>query len=210
MKLSEFFGRYFTPVYLARAKKRTVDLYRHVVDLWISELDDLEISQISLQDCTDFVTWSLGRVCPDTVAKYCRLMNTIFLKMAKRDYRNRQAFGFIESPLYCAPPILMQRLPKQVSDRQLCKLIEALGINAEYPKHLEEKFRPKWWKSLCLFAATTAVRRGVIFGLKWEHFDLTRNVFYVPPELDKVNKERIKYLHSKLVRLLLQIRTAIP
>ena len=47
MKLSEFFECHFTPVHLARCKKRTCDLYRQIVNLWIGEVDDLDLEKIT-------------------------------------------------------------------------------------------------------------------------------------------------------------------
>jgi len=118
--MSEFFGSYFMPVYLARDKVRTRDLYQQVVDLFIAEVDDLEISKISPLHCEQFVTAALNLVnprsktkaliAPATVAKYCRHINTVFLKMAKPGYRNRDAFGIIDSPPFCKPPKLATRL----------------------------------------------------------------------------------------------------
>ncbi len=103
-------------------------------------------------------------------------MNTMFLKMSRPGYKNREAFGFINDPPYCKPPRLMKRLPKEVRDRDIVSLIHALSEIREYPKYVEEKPRPLWWKSLVLFTATTAVRRGVIFHVKWDAFDLERNI----------------------------------
>jgi hypothetical protein len=126
MRISEFFGRYFTDVYLARCKKSTRELYRQIVDLWIGEVDDLHLTEITPAHCAEFVTKMMNqpgragdKMSPETVAKYCRHLNTIFLKAAKPGYRNRDAFGFINDPPYCKPPKLYQRLPKEVSDRQL-------------------------------------------------------------------------------------------
>ena len=155
MLLSEFYANHFAPIYLACCKKTTHDAYKQILDFWISELnDDPELSKISPGDCEQFVSLALAKVKPDTVAKYCRHMNTMFLKMAKPGYRNREAFGFLENPPYCKPPRLMKRLPKEVSDRQLIKHIEALSDIKNFPKCVEQELRPKWWKTLCLFVAT--------------------------------------------------------
>jgi len=130
--------------------------------------------------------------------------------MSKPGWRNRKAFGFIQDAPYCEPPKLQKALPKQIHDRDIVRLIDALGDNDEYPKCVDVELRPTWWRALVLFAATTAVRRNVVFGLRWDAVDLSNNLFFVSPELDKVGHARIKYLHPKLSRLLLQIRTTDP
>jgi len=63
MLLSHFFDEHFTPVYLARCKKRTVDLYRQILNLWIGEIDDLELSEITLLEKLIYhVPWYQGTV----------------------------------------------------------------------------------------------------------------------------------------------------
>jgi integrase len=130
--------------------------------------------------------------------------------MSKPGWRNRKAFGFIENAPYCEPPKLQKPLPKQVTDREIIKLIEAMSDIKEFPKCVDESLRPTWWRALVLLAASTAVRRNVIFGLKWEAVDLRNHCFFVSPELDKVGHARIKYLLPQLTRLLLKIRTPEP
>ena len=129
MYIKEFYEKYFSPVYLARVKKRTVDSYKQILDLWIDDIGNLDIGQIRPDHCEQFVTISLKRVKPHTVAKYCRQMNTLFLKMAKPGYRNREAFGFINDPPYCRPPRLHKPLPKEVKDSEILRLIDAFLIS---------------------------------------------------------------------------------
>jgi integrase len=210
MYIYDFYRNFFVPVCLSRTKIGTRRLYDQIIDLWVSEIGNSKISEISPAECQKFVDLSLEKVSPHSVAKYCRHLNAVFLRMGPPGWRNRRAFGFLDYPPYCQPPRLETRLPKQVTDRDLLKLIDALGDNDQYPKSVEQELRPLWWRALCLFAATTAVRKQVIFGLKWEAVDLQHNLFFVSPELDKAHTERIKYLHPKLSRMLLQIRTADP
>jgi len=210
MYIWNFYHEHFVPVCLSRVQKSTRQLYDQVANLWMSEIGNLEIQKITPVDCERFVTLSLEKVGKFTVAKYCRIMNAMFLRMGKPGYRNREAFGFINDPPYCRPPKLLSRLPKEVTDKQLEKHIEALSDITDYPKCVDEHLRPKWWKALCLFAATTALRREVIFSVKWDAIDLHNNIFFVSPDLDKALTERIKFLHPKLPVLLLKIRTADP
>ena len=207
MYIYEFYRLHFVPVCLSRCQKSTRQIYDQVIRLWVDEIGDSELSEISPADCELFVTASLKRVGPFTVAKYCRCLNAIFLRMSKPGWRNRKAFGFIDDAPYCEPPKLQKALPKQILDRDILKLIESLSDIKEFPKSVDEKLRPLWWRSLVLFASTTAVRRTVIFGLTWEAVDVSNKFFFISPELDKVGHARIKYLHPNLSRLLLKIRT---
>jgi len=210
MYINDFYRNFFVPVCLSRVKIGTRRLYDQIIELWISDVGNLEIHEINPAHCQQFVDSSLEKVSPASVAKYCRHINALFLRMGPPTWRNRRAFAFVQHPPYCQPPRLEKRLPKQVTDKQLTKLIDALSDNDQYPKSVEQDLRPTWWRALCLFAATTALRKQVIFGLKWDAFDLQRNLFYVSPQLDKTNCERIKFLHPNLKQLLLEIRTREP
>jgi integrase len=206
----DFYREYFVPVCLSRVEISTKRVYQQVVDFWIAEVGNHEIREITPLECQKFVDAALEKVSPETVAKYCRHINALFLRMGPPGWRNRQAFGFVQYPPYCAPPKLPTRLPKLVSDRDIIKLIDALTAIENFPKAIDEKLRPVWWRTLVLFVVTTAVRKEVVFGLKWDALDLHNQIFFVTPELDKANKERLKFLHPNLSRLLLKLRTADP
>jgi len=65
MYIYDFYANHFAKVYLARCKKRTVDLYKQILNFWIDEIGNLEISKISPADCQEFVSVALTKVCPD-------------------------------------------------------------------------------------------------------------------------------------------------
>ena len=170
MYIYDFYRNYFAPVCLSRAQKSTRQIYDQVIQLWINEVGNSEIHKITPKECEDFVTVSLQKVGAFTVAKYCRCMNALFLRMGTPGWRNRQAFGFVTNSPYCLPPKLQKPLPKLIQDCDIVKLIDALGDIKDYPKCVDEQLRLAWWRTLVLFAFTTAVRRWVIFGLKLPGF----------------------------------------
>ena len=132
MKFLDFVESHFTPVYLARCKKSTVSVYNQVVNLWCDLVGDFELAEITPRHCVDFVTATLEKVKPETVAKYCRHLNTIFLKASKPGYRNREAFGFIsESHLSCQQHTASARLPNVTDEKTLSRR----QIQDAPPKH---------------------------------------------------------------------------
>jgi len=161
MYIWDFYHQHFVPVCLSRVQKSTRAIYDQVVNLWMSEVGNLDIQKITPIECERFVTASLENVGSFTVAKYCRCMNAMFLRMGKPGWRNRKAFGFLESSPYCEPPKLPYIIPKLVPDKDVLKLIEALSDIRKFPKSVDEELRPTWWKSLVLFAATSIMLAGM-------------------------------------------------
>jgi len=82
MYIKDFYRNYYAPVCLAHAKKKTLAAYDQVVELWVKVCGNCNLSEISPEFCQRFVSTALGKVKPTTVAKYCRHINAVFLKMS--------------------------------------------------------------------------------------------------------------------------------
>jgi len=106
------------------------------------------------------------KLAPQTVLHYLAVLNRLY-KAAARD------FGI---PLPLGNPVPAVRMPtiSNARERRLegdeeTRLMTALNVS-----------RGKHLKSVSLLALETAMRRGEILALRWEHVDLKRRVLHLP------------------------------
>lgn len=106
------------------------------------------------------------RLAPQTVQHYLAVLNRLY-KAAARD------FGI---PLPLGNPVASVRMPTVTNGRE--RRLEG----DEEPRLLAalDASRGKHLKSVALLALETAMRRGELLALRWEHVDLKRRVLHLP------------------------------
>jgi hypothetical protein len=119
MKISEFFEEVYVPTYLADAAVRTVNTYRESVHKVTEVCGDVTIYEINLYG-TDFVKkLKEDGLKPATIAKHCRHLNSIFLKLGPKGHRNRRAKALLDYAPYFQAPKVRKKRPQAFSDNIL-------------------------------------------------------------------------------------------
>lgn len=204
-------SRYAPMFWFGRLKLNTISEYVTSVKYYVSVLGDLQLDQINAAKNSHFLNeLSKRKLKIPTVQKHCRHLNTIFLKMGPTSDRNRDAFGLLDRAPWIRPPKAYFPAPKEVEDSIVDRLYHATNAFPacyEYPLHLDESLRPQFWKALIALATTTALRKGVLFGLQWGDVSLDFSRVSIPCTLDKCRRERRRPLHPVVYRLLESIRS---
>lgn len=190
---------------------RTVAEYLRAIVLYVEILGDLRLNELNGFNNARFVQ-ALQRknMAVPTICKHVTALNGIFLKLGPPGPRNRDALSWLPEAPWIRPPQEYKKLPREVFDDEIDRLFKACAVCPNCylrPKYLDERLRPRWWESIILLAASTALRRGVLFGLTWEDLDIPGSRVIVPNTLDKKKRERVKPLHPKVLQHLRAVQS---
>ena len=211
LKLSEFIRGIYAPTYwYGLLSPKTIENYLISVCRYIEIVGDLPLNEITPYHNARFVLGlkQFGQSL-ETERKHCRHLNTIFLKMGPPGPRHRDSMHVIPVAPWIRPPQPFRKLPREIGDSIADSLYNAVPLTPEcflYPTYLEAELRPNWWRAMITLITTSAIRLGVVFGLRWADLDIGQKYFIVPAGIDKKKAERRKPLHQEVLRLLESVR----
>lgn len=215
LSLLNFLRTFYVPTQLyAQRNFRTSDSYLQSVSVYLEANGDIKIDDICLAAHARFFQFcKVTNLANETIRKHCRNLNVIFSSLGPDSRKNPDAFGFLQAAPWIRPPKAFHRLPKSIGDSPIDQLLAAVHLCPEthiFPKHLEEGFRPIYWKTLIEFVITTGLRRNAVFNLKYGDISADSKFISVQPEIDKCQRGRLKPLHSTVYNHLQIIRTESP
>jgi integrase len=206
MKISEFFEKEYVPTYLADDVDETIKCYRTSVKKLKEHCGDPTIYEVNLHG-TEFVRKLRNEKLQNaTIAKHCRQLNSIFLKLGPSGRRNRDAKGLLTYVPYFRPPKVREKSPRVFTDDNFRSLFDAFNSETDFPKYLPPEKRPLFWQAVIVFVSITAVRREVVLGIEWCDINREELSVHVRPEIDKKDKNRIKPIKPILIEYLELIR----
>lgn len=123
------------------------------------------IGNVRADDVQDLIDELSKRLAPATVRLYAALISHVFTVARKR-------FGFRG----LVNPVLDTEEPKVNNERRrrLHEGEEEALIDAC------RRYGNPWLAPMVIIAIETAMRRGEILGLRWEHIDLRRHIAFLP------------------------------
>ncbi|MDR2116029.1 MAG: tyrosine-type recombinase/integrase [Planctomycetaceae bacterium] len=206
MKISQFFEQEYVPTYLTDDVVETIKCYRTSIKKLKELCDDPTIYEVNLYG-TDFVRKLRNEGLQNvTIAKHCRHLNSIFLKLGPPGYRNRDAKGLLTYIPYFKLPKVKLSPPRVFEDENFQSLFNAFGCEKDYPRYLLPEKRPLFWQAIMIFVSIVAVRREVVLGIEWRDINREELFVHVRPEIDKKDQNRYKPIKSELIEYLELIR----
>jgi len=192
--LTDFFRQVYVPTRLKDRSKRTRNEYQTTVNLVVEILENPSIPMLGMYR-NQFIDELRKRgVAEATIAKHIRNLNAIF-----RQFPGKQQIHWGGNPI-------PEKDPRIVSDAEFQALYRAFGNEKHLPKYLPERLRPHYFRTIMVFAATTALRKEAIFGVEFRDVHWQEQYLVVRREIDKRKKRRYKPLTPQLLAMLDTLR----
>ena len=154
----------------------------------------------------DFANWRnerLKRVAPTTVTRELNLLHHIF-EIARKEWGIHVPNPVSDVSRPKAPPGRDRRLQPGEEERLLAAL-QAVERD-EHGRYISST-RNAWVLPLVMLAIETAMRRGELLSLRWEHVDLARRTAHLPDT--KNGEPRTVPLSSRAVAVLTSLARSI-
>ena len=188
--LTEFFRSVYVPSCKDKSK-RTLTEYNTAVKLAAEILDDPTPGTLGFNRDAFVRELRKRKAAPATINKHIRHINAVLKQMG--------------TPVWTALNT-KEKAPKIVSDADFQALYRAFGSENEYPKHIAQKHRPHFWRTIIHFVAVTALRREAVLGIEWRNVNTQEGFLTVEPWIDKKNQRRFKPLTDELLADLLELQ----
>lgn len=166
------------------AAKRSVAKEQSVIRILREDaIAKLTLARIRSADCAAMVArWKKSGLAPATIKRRMNVLSHVF-ETARREWGMETLVNPVR--LLKLPPVRDER-DRRVSDEEIESLLSASNSRLLRP--------------VVLLAVETAMRRGEIVGLRWEHVDLRRRVVHLPET--KNGESRDVPLSSRAVSVL--------
>jgi|GEM_PF-1355674 len=211
LSLSGFFRIYFLPVRLGDAHPTTIEQYRFTLNLWRRITGDPPLRLIDNQllakfrDVLSKLRGQGGRpYSTSTIRSKMIQIQAILDTAGPPGPRRRTAAGLLSVVPYAKPPRIEQQVPRIVPLEVLGRVYEAARY-ARIPE-LYGITPENWWKGMLVVALNTALRRGSLFALRWEHVEAENRRLVLPPGVMKARRGQIIPLNEMALRHLETIR----
>jgi integrase len=146
----------------------------------------LNMVALSPQRLAQFRDERLKEVAPATVIRELAYVSSI-INHARREW----GININNPVLMIKKPVGPQGRSRVLDDVETARLINALKPTGR---------KSIWMQPLVLLALETAMRRGELLGLRWDHIDMLRRTAYL--ELTKNGESRIVPLSTKAIEVL--------
>jgi integrase len=132
----------------------------------------------------------LKEIAPGSVCREINLLHAVLESVRRR-------IGLVDNPVsHVSRPTVADERDVRLSADEEAKLLAALDAT-----------RNPWIKPFVIVALETAMRRGELLSLRWEHVDLAQQTAYLPET--KNGKGRTVPLSSRAVKILQELPRAI-
>ena len=214
MTLSEFFGVFFRPVWLAgrRADRLTHRAHGESIDWWVRLTGDPPLRQID--DCTAarfLVELAAqpgrgGRPLSDhTLAKHRRHLQTVLDLTGPRGKTCRRGQKLLAEPPYLEPVAVETVVAKgHFSVPQIERIVRATRIMTT--PRVDGVQAPDWWRAIIITAYYTGLRIGTLRRLEFAW--LIGEQLRIPGAAAKQKKSQTQFVHPRALEAIQNIRTA--
>lgn len=175
--------------------------------LRLRKLEAAAIASYSLAALTSgafaaYRDWRVEYVTSGTVLRELQILSAV-LNHARREW-NLPIQNLVSGIRRPKPSMARSR---RLDGGEYARLLNALEVEERSSNGCFKAMRNFWIKPLVEFAIETAMRRGEILSLHWEHIDLQRQTAFLP--LTKNGTSRVVPLSTKAIALLQSLPKSI-
>ncbi len=155
-------------------RRTSIEQMRLSLKCWELATGNLPIGECTNETAAKFRAWCLDvrRIGPVTINHYWASCRAIFRRVGPQQFRCPQGLGLIDHVPYMKAVKVIRKLPRRVSLEDLSKFYIACSV-AKYPARAAMP-ASEYWRCLIVVGYFTALRKGDLFRLKFEDFDLDR------------------------------------
>jgi integrase len=189
--LAFWWQEYKTGLRETTLQKKEKEMAAHVIPFF----GNMQIQKIKTVDIQQFIALKLKHGSPLRHPEGLKTSTILgFLKIIKPSLKWAMEKGYIKQN-----PADGIKLPK--ADREEIRVFESGEIKA-----LLEVANPSWFRDMILLAYRTGMRRGEIYGLRWEDMDFTigflmvrRSIASYAPAIKLINPPKTKKAYRKIL-----------